>query len=815
MLRKIFWFLFSCTILLALAGGVFATWGYYYITRDLPKLTRIEDYSPPAVSMVYASDGTLMAEFYEEQRYPVRLNEIPLMVRNAFLAAEDSSFYTHPGIDIVSIARAAVKNLQTGGATQGASTITQQVVKNLLLTSQKRLDRKIKEAILAYQLEQHFSKDEILEIYLNQMFFGNGAYGIKAAATNYYHKELSDLTLPEAALLAGLLKAPSGYSPITNFPSAKRRQRYVLNQMVKAKFITSEVSQKAQREDLKIYPVKHEKILHSPYYATEVRRLLVSRFGSEGALDRAGYQIFTACNLEADIRAERALKRGLQEVDKRRGWRGPLKMIEVAERPAYLQKLSEQNGSALVLGEIYKGLVTKVSIKDRIVWVSLGENSSAVSFKDAEWAKRRLDSNDRVHWSDPLRELKEGHVIEVSLRQNSSNEKVKNRSTVPEVVNSLQLDQSPEIEGAISLIDPHTGKVYAMVGGYDYKRSVFNRVTQSLRQPGSSFKPIIYLAAVDRAGFTPATIVYDEPRAFTVGDQVWAPANFDNKFLGPIPMRMALEKSRNLATVDIVSRIGLPTVIEYAKKLGITSELGRNPSLALGSSEVTLLEMVRAYGVFPAKGVLFPSGIITKIVDRKGNVIYDYDSEMLAQARQVVKPQSAFIMANMMKGVVERGTATRVRVLNRPVAGKTGTSNDQMDTWFIGYTPDWVAGVWVGFDTKRTIGEKETGGRVAAPIFVYFMKDFFEYQDKLTFERLVAESKEEAERLGIEPDPVEPLAPLDFTVPEGVDPVWINRYSGRATSPDDPEALVDYFVRGTEPNAAPDESEQYLQSPDI
>lgn len=380
------------------------------------------------------------------------------------------------------------------------------------------------------------------------------------------------------------------------------------------------------------------------------------------------------------------------------------------------------------------------------------------------------------------------------------------------------LDQTPEVEGAITLLDPHSGKVLTAIGGYSYQRSVFNRATQSLRQPGSTFKPLIYLSAVDGFKYTPATIVYDQPRTFRVGDEFWTPANFDEQFMGPITLRVALEKSRNLVSVDIVSRIGIDAPIQYAKRLGISSKLGRNLSLSLGSSEVTLLELTRAYGVFAAKGVLFDSVFITNIKDRNGNILYDFEAEKLNRAQQVISPGSAFIMANMMKGVVDHGTGYRVKEIGRPVAGKTGTSNDQMDAWFIGYNPSWAAGVWVGFDLKQTIGDKETGGRAAAPIWLYLMSDFLKYQDDLAYKKLVEDSKAEADRLGIAYVAPEQLQPLDFSVPDGVDPLWIDKATGLLSDPAAPGAMLEYFIRGTEPaqslSEAPDTS-SYLESPDL
>lgn len=797
-LKYIFWSALVLSVLLAIAVGIFATWGYMYVTRDLPQLNRIEDYRPPAVTKVFSSDGALIAEFFEERRYPVKLNEVPPFVRNAFLAAEDSSFYSHPGIDVVSILRAFVKNFQSGSTKQGASTITQQVVKNLLLSPKKDYRRKIKEAILAYRIEQRLSKDEILEIYLNQMFFGNSAYGIKAAAQIYFHTTLEKLTVAQAAMLAGLLKAPSKFSPISNYQRAKERQEYVIRQMTKANFINADVAEAAINEKLTVYKAENDKNLQAPYYDDEVRRALAARLGSEQEIDLGGYEVHTALDMRAQQMADSAMQRGLREVDKRRGWRGVRGRVEITDWDNFARQQHAENGE-LQPNAIYQALVVKLERERGRAAVRVGATTGIVDLNGAQWARRMRDSHDRISGVRLVDQIKPGDLIEVSLKSSIANAPAAATDTA-----EFELNQTPDVEGALLLSDPHSGKVLAVVGGYDYQRSEFNRATQSLRQPGSSFKPVVYLAAVDGFGFTPSTIVYDEPRTFRVGDEFWTPGNFDEKYMGPITLRTALEKSRNLVSADIISRIGIDPVIQYARKLGFTSPLGRNLSLSLGSSEVTMLELVRAYGVLAARGVLFDSVFVTKIIDRNGKVIFDYESEMLNHAKQVINERSAFIMTNLMKGVIEHGTGYRIKALGRPVAGKTGTSNDQMDAWFLGFTPHWVAGAWVGFDTKREIGDQETGGRVAAPIWLYLMQDFLKYNDALVRDRLLAEGKAEAERLGLPFDPESEnldLPPPDFAVPEGVDPYWVNKHTGLLSSKDDPDAILEYFIQGTEPGA--------------
>lgn len=814
MFKKLLLTLFTACVALGLIGGLFGVWGYYYLVRDLPQLSRIEDYKPPAVTRVLAQDGSLIAEFYSERRYPVKIHEVPDVIRKAFLAAEDASFYSHHGIDPVSILRAAIKNMQSGNVKQGASTITQQVVKNLLLTSEKSLVRKGKEAILSYRLERRFSKDEIFEIYLNQIFFGNTAYGIKAAARIYFHKELPEVTLAEAAMLAGLPKGPSSYSPIKNYPKARQRQEQILSQMVKANFISQEEAAKATREQLTVYPATQQNVFDSPYYVGEIRRVFAERW-KELDIDSDGLEIVTAVDPQADHEAQMALRQGLREVDKRRGWRGPRGKMAEAE---YAQKFSSlelvENVPALALVRQVQGGVAKVLV---------GSQTYQVDLNEAGWAKKFLAQDESTRFVNPGELVKTGDLIEVALRQPIS--ATSDKSAVkpkPRVM----LDQTPDIEGAVVLIDPRSGEVRAMAGGYDYTTSQFNRVTQSLRQPGSTFKPVIYLAAVDKFNYTPSTIMIDQPRTFRVGDTFWTPANFDEKFLGPITLRTALEKSRNLVSADIVSRIGVDAAIQYARLLGITSPLGRNLSLSLGSSEVTLLELARAYSVFPAKGVLFDSVFVKEIKDRFGNVLYSSESDRSVRARQVIRESSAFVMAHMMKGVVDHGTGYKIKELGRPVAGKTGTSNDQMDTWFIGYTPSWVCGVWVGFDQKKQIGPKETGGVVAAPIWLYFMREFLG-QGGVSSNDTEREAKDEASRLGIEYVPATFTEQLDFSVPEGVEPFWINKASGVKVAPGASGGFLEYYLSGTEPEAhatVGEESEggeqeasttSYLESPEL
>ena len=817
--RSFFWISAYLSLFAVCGIALASVWGYRFITRDLPTLNRIEDYNPPAATQIYSYDGSLIGEFYDERRYPVRLKEVPLKVRQAFIASEDASFYSHPGIDLVSIFRAFLKNLSAGSKKQGGSTITQQVVKQLLLSPEKDYRRKIKEAILSYRIEQKLSKDEILEIYLNQMFFGNTAYGIQAAAQMYFHKDVGELSLAESAILAGLLVAPSSYSPVNHYDRARKRQLYVIDRMFDNGFITQDEVTQAKAEELTIYRARNVKVHAAPYYVGEVRKELIKRLGSERAVDVAGLKVVAGVDLTASTMAKRALRKSLRELTKRRGWRGPKLTLEKEQREEFRSKVRKSTLSEFSTAEVYDALVTEVNPGKQQVLVELfGEYVADIRLKNTKWAHKHLGEEDAVTWGKPITKIRVGDVIEVALKGDILDTKASIAAQKDKIYTEFQLDQSPQVEGALVLLDPHSGRVVAMQGGYSYRRSVFNRVTQSLRQPGSSFKPVVYLAAVDGYGYTPSTIVSDEARTFRVGDQIWKPGNFDKKYLGGITLRRALEKSRNLVSADIISRIGVDAAIAYARRLGITAPLGRNLSLSLGSSEVTPLEMTRSYGVFAAKGVLFDSVFITQIEDRRGTTVYDFREELVSNATQAIPASSAFVLANMMKGVVERGTGWKIRELKRPAAGKTGTSNDQMDAWFIGYTPEWVCGAWGGFDVKKTIGKKETGGRVSAPSFLYLMKPYLEHLDQKRKNALDTRNQYESERLGIEPEEID-FDPLDFSAPSGVTGYWINLIAGTPTSGRGKGSIYEYYISGTKPNApsssGENDEESYLDSYDL
>lgn len=768
MIRRILRTLVFFILTLGLFGGIAATltgfYFYFRLTRDLPKIERLNDYNPKAVSSIYSEDGTLLAEVFDQYRYPVKIEEIPLRVRQAFLAAEDSGFYQHPGIDLLGILRAAFVNFRSKAAKQGASTITQQVVKSLLLSKEKTLERKLKEAILSYRLEKNLSKDDIFSIYLNEIFLGNHAYGVKAAAKMHFHKSLEQLTIAQAAFIAALPQRPSELINPKNRRTAINRQRYVLGQMLRHNFITQAEYEAALRETIKVEPFNLDTRYHAPYYvlhaqvvAEEVLREINRKFSLKRP---GGFRIVTAADVRANEIAQRAVKSGVEAIDKRRGWRGPLDPAR-PRRPGEGKLVPQRDASALYPGEIYRAEIlgktgpTSVSVK-------VGEFRGEFDLKDSPWANRLLQKDDKVIGVEPIKLLLPRLLVDVSLHPTVTAPVVDPGSKV-----KFRLDQWPEVEAAFVASNVLTGEVKAIVGGYDHRESVFNRATQGELQPGSAFKPFIYAAAVDHLNYTPSTLVPDSPISLIAGNgKVWSPQNFDHKFLGPITLRVALQRSRNVVSVALLNRLGVDRGIQMAKNLGISTPIARNMSISLGTPEVKLIEMTRAYGAFAAAGWLADQIVVKEIYDRHGQKIY----EKRPNQKKVLSDETAFIMAHMMKGVVERGTATSVKVLNRPVGGKTGTTNNHMDAWFIGFTPEWVAGVWTGFDVKRPMGKLETGGKAAAPIFIDFMKEF------------------------LKDEPA-----LDFDIPDSVIPVSVDVNTGRPVAPGSPGAFIEYFKVGTEP----------------
>jgi penicillin-binding protein 1A len=641
---------------------------------------------------------------------------------DAFIAAEDARFYKHKGIDVYSIVRAFFKNIEAGTIVQGGSTITQQVTKSFFLTPERSYTRKLKEAILAYRIDKTFNKNEILYLYLNQIYLGHGAYGVSAAAGNYFGKPVKDLNLAECAMLAGLPQAPSKYSPFKHPERARQRQVYVLNRMVAEDYIANDQITTALNTKLDIKPRRNVYIEEIPHYTEHIRRYIEKKYG-EDALYTQGFKVYTAVNVEMQKVAREETQKGLYELDKRQGYRGPEKHLKPEEIEGFSQELqTELELNPLAEGQTVKGIVVKVDDRQKTVTVRLGKTIGRIELADMQWA-RKPDPEIAYYETKvkkPSQALQVGDVILVKLK-----EKVKEKDLW-----ALALEQEPITQAALLCIEAETGFVKAMVGGMDFRESQFNRAFQSRRQPGSAFKPVIYAAALDKQFddsekfFTPATVIIDSPIVFEdeERDFKWKPKNYKEKFFGPTLLRDALAKSRNVVTIKILREIGIDYAIEYATKLGINSELSKDLSIALGSSGVSLLELTNAYSVFANHGFMVAPIFITKIEDRNGNVIEEY----VPERTKVIEKTTAYLMTHLLEGVVKYGTGWRVKALGRPVAGKTGTTNNLFDAWFMGYTPELITGVWVGFDEEAPLGKSETGSRAASPIWLGYMKRVLE-----------------------------------------------------------------------------------------
>ncbi len=737
----------SFLVLLCLGGivGVMGVVGlFYWAARDLPTTEQLANFHPPQATMVLARDGTPLGSLFNEKRFMVPLDQMSPYIMKAFLAAEDDSFYQHAGVDPMAIMRAAIVNFKSGRNTQGGSTITQQVIKQLLLTPEKSYKRKLKEAVLAYRLERELTKDQILSIYLNQIFLGQKAYGIEAAARTYFGKHATDITLAESALLAGMPQAPSRYNPFRYPQVAKNRQMYVLGRLRELKWITEEEYQQAVNEPLVYWTMPETKLGAAGWYMEEVRRLLIEFFSEEnmkimglksdkfGAdyVYEAGLTVTTAMDPVHQDAAALGLRFALEALARRQGYRGPVQRVPVDQISAYLEK-KKFSPYDLLGGEWVRGLVTAVSAKSATIGLGAGYVGS-VNVSTMRWA-RHIDPRKRQSYtiSDARKVLEVGDVIWLSQPDSKGKEVTEKGkkvfkealydpgTTKPGVPIPLALQQMPVAQGALVSIEPDTGDVVALVGGYEFGESHFNRAVQSERQPGSAFKPIVYSAALDR-GFSAATLVPDLPFTYHVPGtrQVWSPSNYDHKFKGPIPLSTALALSRNVCTVRVTDYIGIDSVIDRAKALGLTPDFPRALPISLGAVAVSPLNMAQAFTAFAYQGWAARPRIIVSIKDVNGREIYKQEPEHW----QAVSPENAYIMASLLKKVVTNGTAGRARVLNKFVAGKTGTTNDEKDTWFIGFTPQLVSSVYIGYDQLQRLGRGETGGSTALPAFVEYRK---------------------------------------------------------------------------------------------
>lgn len=758
--------------ILILSGAVYV---FYHYGRGLPDHNQLVAYEPDIMTRVHAGNGQLIAEYAVEHRVFVPINAMPKILVDAFLSAEDKNFYDHFGIDPISVAGSIfqnLKNLRSDKRLVGASTITQQVAKNFLLTNENSIERKLKEAILAIRIERTLSKNRILELYLNEIYLGFGSYGVAAAALNYFNKSLDELELAEVAYLAALPKAPNNYHPIRKYSEAIERRNWVISQMEKNGIVSTVMARSTTLNDLVISERSKENFVKAAYFGEEVRRWLSTRYGEQN-LYSGGLSVRTTLNPKYQRYANEALRSGLQSYDQRHGWRGAVGNIGTEELN-WSESIKDYDISTG--NDLWKLAIVKRTQKNNVDIILANGLLGKIPLKNIEWARAKLSSSklgSKIKHPDQV--LQKGDVIFVE--PTASNDSI------------FHLRQIPEVSGAIVVLDPHTGRILALSGGFNFSLSQFDRATQAYRQPGSAFKPFVYLAALDH-GFTPSSLILDAPFVINQGKgtRKWKPKNYSKKFYGPSTLRLGLEKSRNLMTVRIAQELGINTIAQYAKQFDINSDLPLLPSMALGAGETTVLKITSAYAMLVNGGRFIEPGFIEQIQDRRGRTIYRRDKRkcvgcqniswnsqqppnMTDPRLQIVDSRSAYQVVSMLEGVVLRGTGRAVKELGVPIAGKTGTTNEFRDAWFIGFTPDLAVGVYVGFDQPKTLGKGETGGKVAAPIFREFMR------------KALAGS---------------PAVP--FRVPSGIKFVRIDQESGLPASSNSKHVLVEAFRIGTEPN---------------
>ena len=702
----------------AFIGGIFAALAVLLViehySAGLPSTDQLNTYNPAVVTRLYAADGKLMAEYAKEKRFFLPLSAIPKHVQQAFLSAEDKNFYSHQGVDFMGTARAMRNNiLNRGHSLAGGSTITQQVVKNFLLSNEKSFERKIKEAILAYRISNSYSKEKILELYLNEIYLGQSTYGVAAAAMTYFSKSLDQLTTEEAALLAALPKAPAYFDPAKNYARALERRNYVITRMREDGVIDAKEEARAKATPILTRTRDKSEVARADFFAEEVRRALAAMYGSN-VLYEGGLYVKTTLNPTYQEYADRALRTALMMYDQRHGYRGPLAAVKNESAQGWIaamERVRQERGVALYDDQSL-AVVERVSPKTDIVLMD--GSRGAIMPEGMSWAKPKFTVGDVV-------------------------------LVAPDGVTkgNFKLLQIPMVNGGLVVMDPHTGKVLAMSGGYAYGKSEFNRATQAKRQPGSAYKPFVYLTALE-SGFSPTSVILDGPVSLPQGPglPMWEPKNYEGDYMGPVTFRTALERSRNAVTVRIAQMIGLKRVKRVAKRFGLyEDEVAENFSMVLGAKETTLLKLVNGYSMIANGGRRVSPWFIERIDDRNGTTIFRRDTRqcetcvvpaqtsvsaiaptLIDERERVLDPRVAYQITSILKGAVSRGTGTAANVLNRPVAGKTGTTNDSRDTWFIGYTPDLVVGTYVGFDTPKSMGDKETGGRVAIQGFIKFFQ---------------------------------------------------------------------------------------------
>ena len=787
MLLRILGYLFGMGVLLAIAVIAGVAWYLNDMSKDLPDFEVLNAYEPPVTTRMHSADGALMAEYARERRLFLPIQAMPEIVKTAFLSAEDKNFYNHTGIDPSGLARAVITNIKnygTGRRAVGASTITQQVAKNFLLTNERSYERKIKEAILSLRIEQAYTKDRILELYLNEIFLGLGAYGVAGASLTYFDKSVHELELHEAAYLAALPKAPSNYHPFRNTEKAIERRNWVIDRIVDNGYATLEEGKKAKARGLEVNPRRGSTYLFaSEYFSEEVRREIVDRYGQD-ALYEGGLSIRTTLDPDLQRKARKALQNGLIKFDQPRGYRGPVARIELGEDwgtqinevPALtdvpewkLAVVLASDADAATVGIRPGTGVDGKAKKDRRI--------GSIALADMKWALKVRIGDDRRTAKTVSGVLNPGDVVLVEPLGEDK-----------DTTTQFRLRQKPKISGAIVAMDPHTGRVLAMAGGFSFSDSQFNRSTQAYRQPGSSFKPFVYAAALDN-GYTPSSVVLDAPIKVDQGNSlgIWEPKNYGGKYAGPSTLRLGIEKSRNLMTVRLAKDMGMRLVAEYAERFGIYDKMLPVLSMSLGSGETTVMRMAAAYAVLANGGKAIKPSLIDRIQDRYGKTIFKHEERvctdcnaeswqdqeepvLLDEREQVLDPMTAYQMTSMMEGVVKRGTAPVVKELGMPVAGKTGTTNEEKDAWFVGYTPDLVTGVYIGFDTPKPMGKGNTGGGLAAPIFTNFMKA----------------------AVGSKPA-------VDFRVPKGLKLIPINRKTGLLANAEGAGVIMEAFKPGTSP----------------
>ncbi|MCZ8271181.1 penicillin-binding protein 1A [Rhabdaerophilum sp.] len=767
-------FLFGTLTLVGLVGAAAVSYVVWHYSQDLPDHAQLANYEPPVTTRVHAADGSLLAEYARERRLYLPIQAMPQLLIAAFLSAEDKNFYKHGGVDPEGLARAVVTQFRrgSGGRQQGGSTITQQVAKNFFLTRDQTVERKIREALLAFRLEATFSKDKILELYMNQIFLGSGNYGVAAAALNYFGKSVHELSISEAAYLAALPKAPSNYHPINHREAALGRRNYVIDRMLENGYISREDAQVARAEPLvATFRQLSPNAYAAGFFAEEVRREIVDRYGNKKLLE-GGLSVRSTLDPRMQVLARKALSDGLVRYDEARGWRGAQ------------DRIPPTGDWGIPLAEV-QGL-TDVDPWRLAVILDVTNTEARIGLQPTRLSGGQVDRKretgiippEGVRWTNrPLaRVVNPGDVVYVE--------------PIAGQEGRYRLRQVPEISGALVAMDPHTGRVKAMVGGFSFDKSEFNRATQALRQVGSSFKPFVYATALDN-GYTPSSIILDEPIELDQGNgEIWRPENYDGKPTGPRTLRYGVEQSKNLMTVRLARDLGMPLVAEYAKRFGVYDDMLPVLAMSLGAGETTVLRMTAAYSMMANGGKRIRPTLIDRIQDRWGATIYRHDERqcdpcsseawneqdeprLIDRRERVIDPMTAYQITSIMEGVTQRGTAAQLRALGRTFAGKTGTTNDAKDVWFVGFSPDLAVGVYLGFDKPQSLGSRATAGTYAVPIFSAFMK----------------------EALAGKPN-------LQFRVPPGIKFIRVNARTGQRTTAGDPQAILEPF----KPNTAPPEN---------